>query len=787
MTADTAPENEIHESLFFPSRREWIGASIAIALQSALFLAPALLTSKVLLPVDLLALYVPWATGLSSIPHNANLSDSLQQFYPYLHFFRDQVHHGHFPLWNPYVLGGTPFLANSVSAVLFPLTWLVLLLPAQLFFEWSAFLKLFLAGLGVYLYARASLQAHPLTAWCSAASYAFCGYNIYFLGFPNTYVTMLLPWGLLALDRGFLYGCRRARWVFSLLVGALLVAGHIESAALALLFFLLYAVVLVRDSGPGLMQRPPVGVKHSLLPLVFHLGWGIVLASAGLIPFVFYLQESATWANRTQAVNPFHISLSRLPAMWIPYFFGSPIFNPNQATVAQMEQCIFVGAIPLLLALYGMSRTLNWRAPALIAGLLAGFLITFGIWPFFELFTSLPLLRQGNHIHAVQIFQLCAVLLAALGLERWRKSAPRLRLLPLAFLTLQAALMLWQWRLFPRFPFLTFQAAIPWYAILALLFLLLFCATQIDPGLAPALAAVLLPALGFLYGFCFNPAESPHLLEPQSVLQRIAPGTRLAGIGDGTLLPNMSMTAELRDLRGYESVVLSRTQHFFDRLTGKVNDPQHSIPQVDRSIVEVLKQCGVQYLVSPAPLLLPDWTMIGQAGMFLYKANEKVPRALLMDTARVSGPDESLRALLSAETATTLFIESGAAAPSGQDGPVRSDRGPIAAPAPGDVVLLEETPDRARYRIHARSPGFLLLRDTYDTGWGARIDGREAKLLRANYLFMALQVPEGTSVVELTYRPWSWIAGLSLSLLAIPAIAGGIFFGGWKKNRRSID
>ncbi|MBI3939935.1 MAG: YfhO family protein, partial [Acidobacteria bacterium] len=733
-----------------PSRREWMRASMAIAAVSALFLSPALLTSRVLLPADLLASYAPWATEAANVPQNANLSDSLQQFYPYLHFFREQMRRGHFPLWNPYVLCGTPFLANSVTAVLFPITWLVLAIPPETFFEWSAFLKLFLAGLGTYAFARARLSVRPPAAWCAATAYMFCGYQVYFLGFPNTYITALLPWSLLALEAGFVGPNIRCRWVFSLLVAALLVAGHVESAVLAILFFLLYLGVLVFESGPRRMQDS-LNIGQSLMPFLLHLVWAAFLAGAALLPFAAYLRESATFLNRTQAVNPFHVPLLRLPAMLVPYFFGSPVFNPSGATVGQMEQCIFIGAIPLLLAFYGMSRSANWRAPAIIAGFILSFLITFGIWPFFHLFTSLPILKQGNHVHAIQIFQFCSVLLLAMGLERWAGMNRKLRTLPALFLAVQLALLLWQSRLHTQFPFLTFQTKTPWYGVISLCFLILFCATQLKPATAPGLLAVLLPGLGFLYGYCFNPAASSHLLEPHAALRQMEQSARLAGIGDGTLLPNMSLSAGLRDFRGYESVVLSRTQTFFNRLTGRINDPQHSLHQVDSGVATVLRQCGVQYLVSPSPLMLPAWTRLEARGAFVYRALEPASRTQFVSRARSATAADSLTALLEGRTENMLFLE--------KEGLDR--RGS----ASGMVRTLREMPDRMQYAVHAAAAGFLLVREAADGGWGARVNGRPAEWVRANYLFMAIAVPAGDSVVELNYRPWSWIGGLALTLL----------------------
>lgn len=94
-------------------------------------------------------------------------------------------------------------------------------------------------------------------------------------------------------------------------------------------------------------------------------------------------------------------------------------------------------------------------------------------------------------------------------------------------------------------------------------------------------------------------------------------------------------------------------------------------------------------------------------------------------------------------------------------------------------AVLERTPIHARLRIERAHPGYLVVANTYDRGWKATLDGRDVPLLRANYAFQAIEVPAGTSEVELRYFPDSlaigvWIGAASL-LVAI---------GAWIASRR---
>ena len=71
-------------------------------------------------------------------------------------------------------------------------------------------------------------------------------------------------------------------------------------------------------------------------------------------------------------------------------------------------------------------------------------------------------------------------------------------------------------------------------------------------------------------------------------------------------------------------------------------------------------------------------------------------------------------------------------------------------------------------------PGWLMVSQTWYPGWVARVDGKRAALLHANFLFVGVEVPAGRHTVELVYRPNSFVFGLLLSILV------GIILLAWK-------
>jgi len=92
----------------------------------------------------------------------------------------------------------------------------------------------------------------------------------------------------------------------------------------------------------------------------------------------------------------------------------------------------------------------------------------------------------------------------------------------------------------------------------------------------------------------------------------------------------------------------------------------------------------------------------------------------------------------------------------------------------GRSRIVEFRPDRVRLEAELTAPGFVMLVDAHDPGWRATIDGTPTGVLRANVAFRGVAVPAGRHVIEYLYRPRSITVGLAISgiaLLAAVAVA----------------
>ena len=94
------------------------------------------------------------------------------------------------------------------------------------------------------------------------------------------------------------------------------------------------------------------------------------------------------------------------------------------------------------------------------------------------------------------------------------------------------------------------------------------------------------------------------------------------------------------------------------------------------------------------------------------------------------------------------------------DRPPGTDPGPGAGYAPARITRYEAT--AVEVELPGRD-GFLVLADSYGSGWEARVDGQERELLKANHAFRAVPVTAEDRGVSFRYRPGSLVLGAGLS------------------------
>jgi hypothetical protein len=106
-----------------------------------------------------------------------------------------------------------------------------------------------------------------------------------------------------------------------------------------------------------------------------------------------------------------------------------------------------------------------------------------------------------------------------------------------------------------------------------------------------------------------------------------------------------------------------------------------------------------------------------------------------------------------------------------EEPPPSGFRGVPGVPGDGTADIVVDEPERVVVHVRAPARGFLHLADQWFIGWRATVNGVPVPILRANYLFRAVEVPAGESTVEFRYEPLSVRIGAAITTTALIAVA----------------
>ena len=398
-------------------KRRWLdwAALAALAVLTLAFFWKIALTNRVLVGLDLYS-----------------------YFYPYRDFVGEALRAGHLPLWNPYLFMGAPLLANSQAAVLYPLNWPLLWLSPPHQVAWSIVLHIWLAGTGLYLFARHAVRLGRWASLAAALIFAFGG----FLGAQVEHVNQLsasawLPWLLLCIEgaagsmrHGAADPARRGLrpWLAivagGLIVALILLAGHTQAAYIDLFGAAVYALL----RGMGRPFRWNRLRRLGVLALMALLG--VALAAAQLLPALELSQLSVRGGGLPYREA---VSFSLEPGLILKAFLPPLVWEPPFS-----EYVAYIGLIGLALAAAGAWAALrksraagpprhgvssHWVVALILAGL--GVFLALGLYnpAYYLLYKFVPGINLFRApARWLFLYAFGAAILAGVGLEALLKS-----------------------------------------------------------------------------------------------------------------------------------------------------------------------------------------------------------------------------------------------------------------------------------------------------------------------------------------------------------------------------
>lgn len=816
------------------SERSWlVRAAVVLAgicLGQAILYGPALVGSKVLLPLDILTgrgVYLPSEAGPAEVD-NPYLSDLVYVFEPARRFAHQELSAGRFPSWVPYQFAGTPFSSPRFS----PFLLLQYCFESPIVIAWAQVAVALVAGFGAYAFCRRVLSLSFWPSAFAAWSYPLTGFFVFWQGYPTALPVCWLPWVFIAVERAI--RGRRMVWAIALapLTGLVLVSGSLDVAAQVLLVSGLFAVWCA--CGVYRERHELRALAPSSAQVVTAWVLGFLLAAPYVLPLVEYTQTGNRLARRGSGEEERPpVGLKALPQWVLPDIYGEFGIMKRGSfryTLDSQQESTAAGyaglAATLLLAPLAACDRRN-RSTALFLALIALLGLSWSLnLPGVVQVMRLPGVNLLSHNRLVFGSALAVTCLAAIGLEVLRRGGRRQREAPHAlpgrwmWVPVGVLVMLYSWcsyrALFLPEPIATELEAVVrqgkragWMADLESVrrvqsafvrqfsigaglcglalggWLLVRFRPGWRPGIGPTASAVtLVELLWFAHGKSVQ--SEPALYYPAvAALQAVAHAEPGRVIGYQCLPANLAGSAGLNDARGYDAVDPAPPVE----LLGTVADPisvKHPYaltqwlspmakftPEGQIRLPPILDLFGVRYVFyrgAPPPGVFSFFQ--GQDYWVALNTNA-LPRAYVpRRVAVLRDKTERLDAMSAAgfNPRETALIESAIDVPPDCRGAAR---------------LESETPTHVRLSADMETPGLLVLADQWNAGWEARVNGRVTPILVVDHAFRGVVLAKGSSEVEYRYRPASLRRGLALAGVTALILLTWAAIGAWGLRRRS--
>jgi hypothetical protein len=245
------------------------------------------------------------------------------------------------------------------------------------------------------------------------------------------------------------------------------------------------------------------------------------------------------------------------------------------------------------------------------------------------------------------------------------------------------------------------------------------------------------------------------------------------------LLLGRAILFGLEDALGYSPIQVPRYWSYI-RATNEL-PVFYNASVIQQPSVQDVRLLGIRYLIvheiqSDLPPGIAGSVVASEAGYRLLELDGAQPRVSVVPNWRVV--DDGARAL---ETALQREFDPANLAVLEQDPGLRTQPGT----APGSASYRELRPEEVVIEVRTDGPSIVLIRNTWERGWSTTVDGRPARLLRADSFLQAVPVPAGDHTIRLVYREPAVGRGLAASAVVWAAFAIVLAASARRVSRRS--
>ncbi|MEA3245378.1 MAG: YfhO family protein [Gemmatimonadota bacterium] len=726
---------------------------------------------------------------------------------------------GAFPLWNPFLQGGMPFVAAMHGDTFYPTFLLRLVMPVDAAMSWGMVAHFFLCGMATYWFLRIAARMSFSGALVGGVAYMMTGFVSSLLSAGHDgklFVNALFPVLLIVLTWAVRDGRRWAFGALALVVGLTLLTPHPQLFEQVMIAAAAWALYLAFGASTGAPLERGVAMRRLGLALAA-VAIGVAVGAIQYLPVAEYTPWSPRAAAFTyEKATSYSFPIEELFNLYLPQFSGildnywgrNVIhFHSEYAGVAVLVLAGLGFGAATTAARRGFMRFWLWTGVAALLWALGGYT------PFYRIvYAVVPMIqhmRAPSTIFYITAFAIAVF--AAAGTERALEGRVARRYLAawaiaaavITLLGVSGALTNVAHSLVTYEPFaaridagagdLKVGALRSFVFVLAALGLLAGVAAGKVRGWPAGVAFAALCAFDLWtverrYWGSIAPAAELFASDPtiEYVKQATKAGqpARVMAIEDQSqpAAPNEPylsadglMVHGIRQTFGYHGNEIGRYQVFRTpemqlnpttlALTNTrfvlVNNDSVNVPGWKRVVGPVANAAGTRVSLYELPG--------DNAFAWVAPAMAKYPDDQVLGAIRA--PNFPVRSVALVDPAAPVQGVSLTAIPS---------------PLPIAVATKSYAAGRISLELSAPAPAgaALVVSENYYPGWIAAVDGKPAPTVRADYVLIGVPLPAGARAVELTFTSPTYERGKAVTIAAI-LLAVVWWAAGWVADRRA--
>ncbi len=762
---------------------------LLIVLLIGIWYRPFFFKNLLPIPADITpGMYYPWFDDkYPEYPNNIPVknplpSDIVSLTYPLRQLSINLLKQGQWPLWNSYILSGTPLLANFQSAALYPLNLIYWFTHNfNLAWSWQIILQPILSIIFCFWWLRSYFgkmaSVYSALIWGLGSFYSIWGqYN------TVIHALLWLPLGLFAIKK--LQDYPSSGILIAIAVAFSIYAGNPPMTLIVLIILSIYSLIVYTNK------------FNKIITIILFGITGLCLSAPLLLPGIVNMNLSIRDTDSVAVDNQIkYVHWRQLITTIVPDFFGNPTTLNHWAPGLYDNLTIYIGVIPLLLFLFSLYLPLSTNKEILVFSRIIILFSTLLIFdnPISKIIGSLPFLGLKAMVMSRWFPILTLGISASAGAvidqiikEKWiiKSKAPLVWLSTLW--TIPALIVTINWLLFKDMPYADWVRINTFTSIRNLAIPLIIVSISISLVLLKNILGSKIIIIGFFilslfeqYRFFqkYNTFIPEKLVFPDNkVMTYLKTNSTRFWRESGEISPsNMWMPYQLKSASGYDTLHSSRYNGVISLQNGSsIDHLTNRYLELDKTDGSVFDFLGISHLI----VLKRDAdSRVSASGKISYKIDQnrfpiefedrstvvlKNPKAapivFSVNNFQIANNVQEMNRLLSQSDLTKTVI-------------LEKDIGQIKPDEDASLSNIQVTPQTTTLISNSSDNLLIVTSQTWDPGWQLTIDNKPSEILRANHAFMALVVPPGQHQISLNYYPYTFMIGKIIALVSVLILA----------------